>query len=51
MKKIIIRLARVLSFPLGLLLTAPGLLLWVITERNLGIELLEYSIIGEYPNK
>lgn len=39
------RLCRVLAFPLGLLLVIPGIILWIFTNKNLGIKLMEWSIL------
>jgi len=37
------RIARIIAFPVGILIMAPGLIQWVLMGRNIGMQLLEWS--------
>lgn len=41
------RILRVILFPIGVILSIPGIIQWVIFGRNWGFELFEYSVTGE----
>jgi len=42
------RLLRILAFPTGLILLIPGIIQWVFTGRNIGMELFEFMADDDY---
>jgi len=42
------RLARMIAFPIGMILIIPCVLQWVVIGRNLGMNLCEWAIEGEW---